>query len=584
MGIGVAYLLQNRPIAAPAPVGIVTSQPPITVIPPAAPTVAPSPTKEPPGLLMQAPALPTEAAPTIVKVPAFNPKPAPDAPAGIAAPLFAPTYDPNDGKPVFICGVDAFASYLTLLQMQVSGKDVAHGFHLGIIPFELNEQYQLSEQDSSELLTSGKADCQLDTVDTVASASQGVITAIVDESAGGDGMWARGLGSMYDLRGKRIAYIKDSSSEFFMRYVLGVAQIPASEVTLVPAESIDEVMQLFNEGKADAVSAWEPQLSAAQESGGASFLTTEQLRVIVDTIMVSHKSIEERPDVVQAFHDAWFDTMKAQTEDFALASAQIAAWGGNDWSAISVENAANDFRDQLKLIAQADLADNLAVMSNLAPVINQLNVSRKVWSEVTEVPTDSVETLVDPQFVLRTAAKLDALKLKTDSQPINDSFSLAAAATPAAQTQPMSEVIATPPTPSPQTAPTIATDDAATLAVLPCRKFTFLPDSAELTPESRKVLDLCVVPTLQQRAGLSLLVKGSAAWPGPKGTYTAQQVKEVATARARAIANYLILQKIDPKRLVVEGVLPPQENWETTDSIRQAEDRFVQMTLISGGR
>ena len=555
MGFGVAFLVQNRPAVTPPIPAIPTSSlvAAATRMPPASTVVpSPAPTNEPQGVLMQAPVLLTETSPAAMSVPPFNPKPAPNAPANSAAPLFAPTYDPTNGKPVFVCGVDAFASYLTLLQMQVSGKDVVHGFHLGIIPFELNEAYKLSEQDSSELLTSGKADCQLDTVDTVASASQGVITAIVDESAGGDGLWARNMGSMYDLKGKRIAYIKDSSSEFFMRYVLGVAQLAASDVTLVPADSIDDVMQLFNEGKADAVSAWEPQLSEARQTNGAPLLTSEQLRVIVDTIMVSRQSIEQRPDVVQAFHDAWFDTLKAQTENFDLASAQIAAWGGNDWSAISQENAANDFRDQLKLIAQADLADNVAVMNNLAPVINQLNVSRKVWGEVTAVPTDSVAALVDPQFVLRTARKAE---LNTSSSPINDSFSLAgataSATVPTSNTQPISAIAQVAPTQAvvqsaQTTQPSVATDDAATLAVLPCRKFTFLPDSADLTQESRRVLDLCVVPTLQQRAGLSLLVRGSAAWPAPKGAYTARQVQDIATARAKAIANYLISQKIDP--------------------------------------
>ncbi len=574
MGIGLALALRNTAATNSA---ATTVQSAITVMPTVAATLAP--TQEPQGVLMQAPMLPTETPPASVSVKPFNPKPAPNATANTAAPLFAPTYNPTDGKPTFVCGVDAFASYLTLLQMQVSGKDVAHGFHLGIIPFELNETYQLSEQDSSELLTSGTADCQLDTVDTVASASQGVITAIVDESAGGDGLWARNVGSMYELKGKRIAYIKGSSSEFFMRYVLGVAQLATTDVTLVPADSIDEVMQLFNAGKADAVSAWEPQLSEAAQSKGAPLLTSEQLRVIVDTIMVSRKSIAQRPAVVQAFHDAWFDTLKAQTENFDLASSQIAAWGGNDWSAISAANATNDFRDQLKLIAQADLADNLAVMTNLAPVINQLNVSRKVWAEVTDVPTDSVESLVDPQFVLRAANKAE---LKTASKPVNDSFSLAGAT----NTQPLSASVQLTPTQiaAPATKPNVKTDDAATLAVLPCRKFTFLPDSAALTQESRRVLDLCVVPTLQQRAGLSLLVRGSAAWPGPKGAYTSQQVKDIATARAKAIADYLISQNIDPARLVVEGVMPPKEHWEIADIVKQTEDRYVQMTLIAGGR
>lgn len=561
------------------------------------------------GALVQAPAvLPTEEPKPI---PTIVPKPAPDAPADAPNPLFGPNYKPDDVLPVFVCATDAFASYLTLLQMQVAGSDVKHGFHLGIIPFELNDTYSLSEQESSDLLLAGKADCQLDTVDTVASASQGVITAIVDESAGGDGIWARDMESMYDLKGKRIAFIKDSSSEFSMRYVFNIAQLDSDhDVKLLPFDSIDDAVKAFNDGDADAVSAWEPQLSQASQSGGKPLLTTDQLRIIIDIIMTARKSIEERPEVVQAFHDAWFDTLKAQTENFDRAASEIAAWGANEWSAISQENAATDLRDQMKLIAQADLNDNAAVMSNLQPILNQLDVSRNVWAAVIKVPKDKLETLVDPRFILRSA---DRSELHTDAQPINDSFSLAASssatAPPAQGGQPVAltvdpaadsrirqdnaegipaeaatESVASPTISIAGDDVKVATDVSATLAILPCRRFTFLPDSARLTQESRRVLDLCVVPTLQQRAGLYLLVRGSAAWPGPKGTYTEEQIRAMSTARAQAIADYLAAQSIDPARLVVEGILPPEKHRETTDPIVQAEDRFVEMSLIVGGR
>jgi hypothetical protein len=39
-------------------------------------------------------------------------------------PIWAPGYDPNDGLPTYVCGADAFGSYFTLQQMQMSGKDV----------------------------------------------------------------------------------------------------------------------------------------------------------------------------------------------------------------------------------------------------------------------------------------------------------------------------------------------------------------------------------------------------------------------------------------------------------------------------
>ncbi|MCA9947614.1 MAG: hypothetical protein KC449_29240, partial [Anaerolineales bacterium] len=50
-------------------------------------------------------------------------------------PIWGPNFDADDGLPTYICGADAFGSYFTLQQMQMSGKDIEHGFHLGIVPF-----------------------------------------------------------------------------------------------------------------------------------------------------------------------------------------------------------------------------------------------------------------------------------------------------------------------------------------------------------------------------------------------------------------------------------------------------------------
>ncbi|HIP70242.1 MAG TPA: hypothetical protein EYH05_02460, partial [Anaerolineae bacterium] len=101
-------------------------------------------------------------------------------------PIWGPNYDPNDGLPTYVCGADAFGSYFTLQQMQMSGLDMENGFHLGIVPFDLTDEYTVTEDQRTALLDAGQWDCLLTTLDSVALSSPGVITAIVDESAGAD--------------------------------------------------------------------------------------------------------------------------------------------------------------------------------------------------------------------------------------------------------------------------------------------------------------------------------------------------------------------------------------------------------------
>jgi outer membrane protein OmpA-like peptidoglycan-associated protein len=333
-------------------------------------------------------------------------------------------------------------------------------------------------------------------------------------------------------------------------------------VTLVPQDSVTDAVEAFNNGLADVVAGWEPDIYDAAESGGVPLLSSAQLRIVVDVVVTSRQSIDNRADVVQQFHNAWFDTLKVQFEDLPRAANHVASWGHNDWSFVYPESAADDLTEWLESIAQAGLGDNAFVMRDLRPIVNRLEIARRVWAASDlSVPSDNVEDLVDPNFVLRAA---DQPQLQTNRRPVNDTFSMSATA--------QLDVGG------------IDQSAAATLAVLPCRTFNFLPESTELTLESRRVLDNCVVPTLSQSVGLLLRVQGSSAWPANDPPYTEEDILEVAEGRAQSVVAYLVSQGIDPARFIVEAVLPPEDHRNTDDPFIQSQDRFVELTLVTAGR
>jgi ABC-type amino acid transport substrate-binding protein len=478
-------------------------------------------------------------------------------------PIFGPNYDDGDGLPTYICGADAFGSYFTLQQMQMSGKDIEHGFHLGIVPFFLDDdpEYNVSEEQRTALLNAGEWDCLLTTLDSVALKSPGIITAVIDESAGADQLWARDIETINDLKSKRITFSRGSVGEYFVYYALSIAQLsPRADVTLMPQDSVADAVAFFNSGQADAVSGWEPDIYDAEESGGVPLLSSNQLRIVMDVIVTSRQSIADQADLVQNFHDAWFDTLKDQVEDFDGAAAMIANWGHNDWSFVYPETAADDLNAWLESVAQADLGDNAFVMRDSRPLLNRLRIARRVWAASDRsVPNDDVNELINPGFVLRSAEKAS---LQASGSPVNDTFSVS----------------------SQLDLSGVATGAAETLAVLPCRTFTFLPESTELTLESRRILDSCVVPTLSQSVGLFLRVQGSSAWPANDPPYTEEDILEVAEGRAQSVVDYLVSQDIDPARFIVETTLPPEERRNTDDANLQRLDRFVELTLITAGR
>jgi outer membrane protein OmpA-like peptidoglycan-associated protein len=84
--------------------------------------------------------------------------------------------------------------------------------------------------------------------------------------------------------------------------------------------------------------------------------------------------------------------------------------------------------------------------------------------------------------------------------------------------------------------------------------------------------------------GLFLRVRGSSAWPANDPPWTEADILEVAEGRAQSVVDYLVSQGIDPARFIVEAVLPPVENRNTEDPEIQAQDRYVELTLITAGR
>jgi ABC-type nitrate/sulfonate/bicarbonate transport system substrate-binding protein len=486
-------------------------------------------------------------------------------------PVYANGTTPSDPLPTYTCAADAFASYYTLEQMQVAGYDVQNGFHLGLVPFLFdgtNGTYDISEDGRNALLSQGKIDCLFTTLDSTALSGAGVITTVIDESAGADQFWVNPakIKTLNDLKGKRIAYVDGSVSQFFALYTLFVTGLdPKLDVTLIPGTDVKDVVNKYNNGQVDAVSGWEPDITGAGKAGAAKLIASDKLHVIVDVIMTSRNAISSKKTLVQSFHNAWFQTLKAQFEDFTKASSQLASWGHNDWSGINTATAEKDWGDQLSRIAQAGLAQNIAVMKDTQRLIDRIDTAKVVWGAFGQsVYTGRTSDLVDAEFVNAAATKST---LTTSAQPRNANFVLAS--------QPDFSQI--------------NPDQGDTLAVLPCNKIDFLPDSPDLSNRGKQLLDSCVMPVLTSSTGIYLKIVGSAAWPAPDNptttpAYNEKDIHDFALARAIAVRDYLVSKGFDKRQFSVDAVVPPPERRNITSGNLQAQDRFVQMTLVTVGR
>jgi ABC-type nitrate/sulfonate/bicarbonate transport system substrate-binding protein/outer membrane protein OmpA-like peptidoglycan-associated protein len=475
---------------------------------------------------------------------------------------------PTDNLPTYTCAADAFASYYTLQVIQQAKLDVKYGFHLAIVPFLLDNQsaYDINEEQRVAALAAGQWDCLLTTLDSVAlHGESGQITAIVDESAGADQLWAKpNIATLNDLRGHKIAVTQGSVSEFFTYYVLSVGGVtvdPSTGATIVEANSITDAVDAFNSGKADAVSGWDPDIDAASKGGGKQLISTDTLRVVVDVIVTSRQAIAGKPDQVQAFHNAWFEALKMASEDFDKFAGYVAAWGHNDWSGVSTDKASDDLKGALGLVAQASLDANRIAMQDLGIIQERIDQARRVWAAAGQSPTPGSGAAIEPKFVLAAAAKPE---LRTDKPLPNPSFYMTAH-------------------PSFTALSAEDADKAQTLAVLPCQTFEFEPGKTTLTTTSTQSLQDCVVPILHSSPDVYLVVLGSAAWPVGE---TEQSTRDFAMKRAQAVADFLVGQGIDRERLVLKATVPPPERRNLGDNREddRKKDRFVRLTLILTGR
>lgn len=497
------------------------------------------------------------------------------APAATARPSTAPGSGPTiagpvpttarmaatpsaSGTPGITVAYDAYAPYFPVRIAETQGYYRKRDLKVRQIAFGLNGTY--SEEQRRAALKSGEFDVLLTTLDAVAlfpDDTTGKVVAIVDESAGADKIVARPeIGRLNDLKGKKIAYSAGSVGEFYLYASLNLVGLKASDVQLVPVDSVDVAVDRFVKGQVDAVVGWEPTIQQALASGGKVLLGSNNYRAILDVMVVSTRALREKPEAVQKFLDAWFEAVKLTTDDPQAADAAVLATGDSDWTGIAQPG---DFAAALKLVAQATLGQNVFALRDSTLLGNRLTEIGTIWraggKNVATIPPAS---LLDGTLVQKSNAQGN---LGSVQAPVNSSFTL---------TQQIN-------------APVLSNEQsgqAQAVAELPLKQIEFEPDSANLTEQGRADLVQQIVPILKQTPGLYLRVEGSAYQPASD---TPQQNEAFARSRAQAVIFFLIGQGIDGNRFI-EGYVKPQFPGSQNPA-EQQQDRRVVFTLVQpGGR
>ncbi|MBK9711091.1 MAG: ABC transporter substrate-binding protein [Kouleothrix sp.] len=494
--------------------------------------------------------------------------PRPTSAAGGAAQPTAPVSGPaptvqagSPSKGTVTFAFDAFPTYYPGIIMEVQGLLKARGYDLKLVPFGL-EGAAPSEEERWAKLKSGEWDVLATTLDGFARQSDpsiGAITAVIDESAGADKLVAKPeIATINDLKGKKIAFSQGSVGEYFLYYALSLAGLGPQDVTLAPQPEVADAVKVYTDGQSDAVSAWEPDVLAAEQAGAKVVIASDKLRAILDVLISSRPAIDNKPEAIQAFHDAWFEALKGMIDAPDQAEQAIIQWGHPDWTFIEKPG---DLAGSLEKLAQATLNANQIAFQRPQLLVSRLGEAQGIWARAGQSPPQAdLNQLVDGRFAL--GSSKDSRLFSTEP-PANNTFLLTAKVD----------------------LPQLSAEEqqnAQEVVKLPLEKIDFEPESTRLTAKASEDLTAQVLPVLRS-SRLYLKIEGSAAWPGPPGRFSQEDIRSFAESRALSVQQFLAQQGIDPNRLIVGTLDPKFPN--STNEAELVQDRIVRFTLVTtGGR
>ncbi|MBK7341000.1 MAG: OmpA family protein [Saprospiraceae bacterium] len=130
-----------------------------------------------------------------------------------------------------------------------------------------------------------------------------------DWSRGGDAIVVRrGINSVADLRGKKIAVAEMSPSHSFLLWMLEAGGLKASEVELVKQPSAIDAAQIFKSQQVDAAVVWSPDDQACLKSvPGARILesTRSASNIIADAFIAKRAWAENNKDKLNKLYEGW---------------------------------------------------------------------------------------------------------------------------------------------------------------------------------------------------------------------------------------------------------------------------------------
>lgn len=131
----------------------------------------------------------------------------------------------------------------------------------------------------------------------------------VDWSRGGDAIIGRrGVKSINDLKGKKVAVTPSTPSQTFLLFALESAGLKLSDVKVLEVPSAIDAATAFRAGQVDAAVVWSPDdVLATRDVPGSTILqsTKEASHIIADVFVVKQSYADKYPEKLAKFYEGW---------------------------------------------------------------------------------------------------------------------------------------------------------------------------------------------------------------------------------------------------------------------------------------
>ncbi len=293
----------------------------------------------------------------------------------------------TENRPLKV-GYVLWPGYYPMLIAEEKGLFEAHGVTVETVPYPtIGEEYVA--------FASGVLDGQASVVGDVLALIQGNnvrIVLVTDFSNGADQVVATAdIATPTDLIGKRIGVRLGTFGDLMVRKMLAANDIALGEVTLI--DTFPELLQDSIGEQVDAGHTYEPFTSQSLDKGAHVIFDSSQVPgLVADVISFQASVVEDRPEDVQAFVDAWFEALawwQANPEEAANLLARVTELQPEE---ISTEG--------VKLL---DLAGNLAAFTRGSDTSSIFFTTQEYINFLGTVGLLSIapdlDTLLDPSFL-----------------------------------------------------------------------------------------------------------------------------------------------------------------------------------------